>query len=151
MKDNAPMQLDHFRQVCKAHRLSVTPQRVAIYQALMGCQDHPSAEDVFNRIKTSFPDMSMDTVYRTLTTFSKIGLVRPVKGHGQPRRYDPVIDPHHHFRCQRCDRIVDFYDEQFDRLQPPQAIRSRFTVSSVKVTLEGICDVCRNQDSSTEG
>lgn len=144
-------QLDRFRQVCKAHKLNMTPQRVAIYEALIASVDHPSTEDVFKQVRATFPDISIDTVYRTLTTFTEVGLIRPVEGHGQPRRYDPIVEPHHHFRCKQCDRIIDFYDERLNRLQPPASIQDRFIVSSVKVTLEGVCDICRQTDPSAEG
>ncbi len=141
--------LDRFRRSCKAKGFRLTPQRIAIYEALLACEHHPGAEDISRAVRTIYPDISMDTVYRTLNTFSKIGLIHPVDGHGRPRRYDPIVEPHHHFRCKQCDRIIDFYDERLNRVSPPDYILQKFTVSSVKVTLEGVCDQCSQPRKST--
>jgi len=142
MRTSVREKLDYFRQVCKSRRLSLTPQRVAIYKTLIACDDHPRAEDIFNLVRASFPDISMDTVYRTLTKFTEIGLATLVEGCGPARRYDPITEPHHHFRCRRCNVIIDFHDARFDVLQPPESITEKYAVSSVKVTLEGVCDKC---------
>lgn len=142
MKAKEREQLDHFRQLCKAHGLSMTPQRVAIYKVLIASPDHPAAEDVLNLVRVSFPDISIDTVYRTLTTFSEIGLINLVEGYGQAKRYDPDVQTHHHFRCRQCGRIIDFQDEHFNNLPVPEWIEKKYSVSSLKVVLEGLCDKC---------
>lgn len=120
----------------------MTPQRLAIYQILRNAQNHPSAEEVFKQVKTEFPDMSIDTVYRTLATFSEIGVIRVVEGYGQVKRYDPDMGSHHHFRCMRCDRIIDFHEKSFDKLKIPSIIKDRYSVFGIKVILEGVCDQC---------
>lgn len=137
--------LDHFRQVCRANKLSLTPQRLAVYAALIAADNHPSTDDIFTAVRAAYPDISMDTVYRTLTTFTQIGLVNLVEGYGEARRYDPVLEPHHHFRCQHCNAVIDFYDKRLSRLEPPAFIREKYTVSNVKVIVEGQCDRCRQQ------
>ena len=137
--------LDQFRRVCKASNLSLTPQRVAVYKVLIASDDHPTAEEVFSLVRASFPDIAMDTVYRTLTTFIEIGLIHPVVGHGEPKRYDPNVEPHHHFRCKQCGTIIDFHEDSFNRLSVPESIKKEHTVSSVKVLLEGLCDKCSSK------
>lgn len=135
--------LELFRDKCRRNNISVTPQRVAIYSILMDAKNHPSAEDVYNQIKITFSDISIDTVYRTLSTFSQMGLVSEVEGYGEARRYDPDLKPHHHFRCTKCNRIVDFRKESFDKLRLPAEISRKYQVSSVKVVAEGLCDKCK--------
>ncbi len=142
---NKKAALESFRAECRQRNISITPQRVAIYSALMGSTEHPSAEDIYNRVKSDFPDISVDTVYRTLSTFSQMGLVNVVEGYGEPKRYDPDIEPHHHFRCNRCNRIVDFQDTGFDKLKVPAIIRRKFSVSGIRVVVEGLCDKCRRK------
>jgi Fur family peroxide stress response transcriptional regulator len=142
MKIRQQEQIEHFRRVCKANKLSLTPQRVAIYKALIASDDHPGTEDIFNLVRASFPDISMDTVYRALNTFVQLGLANLVESSGQPRRYDPVVKQHHHFHCKCCNAVIDFHDEQFNALEPPECIKQKFTVSCVKVILEGVCDKC---------
>lgn len=139
--------LEHFRQVCKANKLSLTPQRVAIYKALIESDDHPRTDDIFNLVRASFPDISMDTVYRTLTKFTDLGLANLVEGCGQARRYDPMTEQHHHFRCKRCNAVIDFHDDHFNALEPPECIKQKYAVSSVKVILEGTCDKCSEPET----
>jgi Fur family transcriptional regulator, peroxide stress response regulator len=123
--------------------LKITPQRSAIYQELIKAKDHPSADIIYKRILKKIPNISFDTVNRTLLTFSKIGITNIVEGYGQAKRYDPDLDMHHHFRCVKCNDIIDFHNAEYDDLKVPEDIRKQFKVLSKKVVLEGFCDKCR--------
>jgi len=131
-----------FRKRCKQNNLNMTPQRIAIYEELIKSKNHPDSEDIYERIKNVFPDISLDTVYRTLSKFAEIGLVHLVEGYGEAKRYDPDTNKHHHFRCQKCNKIVDFHDASYDNLKIPKALQKSFSVTNVKVILEGTCDEC---------
>jgi Fur family peroxide stress response transcriptional regulator len=136
-----------FRRRCKERHLNITPQRLAIYEILIQSNNHPDAEYIFKKLQTAFTNISLDTVYRTLSTFAELGLIRPVEGYGQTRRYDPDISKHHHFKCRQCHKIVDFCDLEYDHLKISEAIEKSFHVTNVKVTLEGLCDEClKNHD-----
>src|SRR4030042_4900376 len=142
LNENKQDSMALFRNRCKQHSLSITPQRTAIYQELMKAKNHPDSEDIFRRIKSTFPEISLDTVYRTLSKFAEIGLIHLVEGNGESKRYDPDTENHHHFRCSRCNKIVDFHDENYDRLKVPKAFQKNFKVTNVKIILEGTCDEC---------
>jgi Fur family peroxide stress response transcriptional regulator len=131
-----------FRDRCKQHNLNITPQRVAIYQELIKSKNHPDSDDIFRRIKNIFPQISLDTIYRTLSKFAEIGLIHLVEGYGEVKRYDPDINNHHHFRCRQCNKIVDFHDESYDNLRIPRTFQKNFKVTNVKIILEGTCDEC---------
>ncbi len=131
-----------FRDRCKQHNLNMTPQRVAIYKELIKSKNHPDSDDIFKRVKIIFPDISLDTVYRTLSKFAEIGLVHIVEGYGETKRYDPNTNKHHHFRCQKCNKILDFHDKSYDNMRIPNAFRKNYKVTSLKVILEGICNEC---------
>ena len=131
-----------FRHKCKEHNLRITPQRSAIYKELIKSKDHPSASTIFNQVREIFPDISFDTVNRTLLTFAEIGIVSAVEGYGEPKRFDPNTELHHHFRCIKCNKIIDFRHKFFDKIKIPQDIQKQFTVLSKRVLLEGICDKC---------
>jgi Fur family peroxide stress response transcriptional regulator len=139
---NSHDELESFREKCRQGKLSVTPQRVAIYNVLIGSDNHPTAEDVYNRVMESFPDISLDTIYRTLGTFARLGIIDIVEGYGQARRYDPDTGPHHHFWCRQCGAIVDFHNHEFESLDVPEDIGKKYRVTGIKVVLEGICDNC---------
>jgi Fur family peroxide stress response transcriptional regulator len=141
-RKNTEELLNLFRAKCKEYGLSMTPQRLAIYKALIESTNHPSAENMFNCVRASFPDIAIDTVYRTLSTFSEIGVIHVVEGYGEAKRYDPDTEPHHHFRCTRCNKIVDLHGDIFGKLKIPNGIKQKYNVSNVKVVLEGACDEC---------
>jgi Fur family peroxide stress response transcriptional regulator len=134
--------LSLFREKCREHGLKVTPQRVAIYEELAKSKQHPSAEAVFRLVREKFPHISLDTVNRTLLTFSQIGLVDVVEGRGDPRRYDPDLTPHHHFYCVSCGKIKDFHRKEYDELGLPEPIRKNCTVFSKRVVINGLCEKC---------
>ncbi len=134
-----------FYRKSRENGLRITPQRTAIYQELLKARDHPSADDIYRRIVKKIPNISFDTVNRTLLTFSRIGITDVVEGYGQPKRYDPDLRTHHHFRCTRCNKIFDFHNENYDNLIVPPEIQKQFTVFHKKVVLEGLCDQCRKK------
>ena len=140
--------LDLFSWTSKQYGLKITPQRTAIVQELLKAKDHPTADDIYQRIVKKMPNISFDTVNRTLLTFSKIGITKVVEGYGQAKRYDPDLGIHHHFRCIRCGRIIDFHNRDYDNIAVPAEISKRFTVTSKKVVLEGLCGKCGKEDHS---
>jgi Fur family peroxide stress response transcriptional regulator len=137
--------LNIFYQRAKKNGLKITPQRTAIYQELLKARDHPSADIIYKRIIQKIPNISFDTVNRTLLTFAKIGITNIVEGYGQPKRYDPDMNNHHHFRCMQCNSIIDFHNKNYDNIAVPEDIKKRFTVINKKVVLEGLCDKCRKR------
>ena len=131
-----------FIETCRRHHLKIPPQRVAIYRVLIQSKQHPTADRVFRAVKKEFPNISFDTVNRTLLTFSGIGVVDVVETFGGPKRFDPDITDHHHLHCMACGRIIDFEYEGYARLDVPKAIASTFKVISRRVVLKGICETC---------
>ena len=140
------MDLDHrvqqFIETCRRHRLKITPQRVAIYRALMRSHQHPTADLMFRTVQADFPNISFDTVNRTLLTFADIGVVDVVEVFGGPKRFDPDINDHHHLHCKACGKIIDFENDDYSDLDVPESLAGTFTVISKRVILKGLCDAC---------
>lgn len=132
-----------FERKCRDHDLSITPQRVAIYEELVSSTNHPSAVDIHNKVREYFSNISIDTVSRTLQTFQQIGLAKVLESSGDPKRFDSNLEPHHHFRCMRCGKIIDFKNKSYDALEIPREIADKYLVVDKKVHLEGLCDTCR--------
>ncbi len=133
------------REKCAEHSLRLTPQRIAIYEALYGDTNHPSTDGIYRKIKKQFPSLSFDTVNRTLLTFAQIGLTGVVEGYGDPKRFDPNLKPHHHFRCMACGCIEDIYNDSFDRVPIPEKLRKQYAIRGKKVVLEGYCKTCQKK------
>ena len=134
--------LGAFQIRCSDVGLKITPQRIAVYKALIGTTQHPSAEMVFIKLRKTFPSISLDTVNRTLHTLDEIGVAFVVEGSGEPKRFDANLQAHQHFKCLKCKRIIDFHHEPFDNIVIPANIAKKFTILRKAVYLEGICDLC---------
>jgi len=135
--------MDAFQEKCREVGLKITPQRMAVYKVLIESKQHPSAEVVFRKVRQVIPNISLDTVNRTLLTLAEIGAAFIVEGTGDVKRFDGKLETHQHFKCVKCKRIFDFHYKQFDNIPVPKNIRRRFTVLKKTVYFEGICDVCR--------
>ena len=123
--------------------MKVTPQREAVWEVLAASKEHPSAEMVYRQVRERLPNISFDTVNRTLHTFSEAGLAAVVEGSGEARRYDADMQGHQHFRCVKCRRVIDFHHDGFDNMPVPAELAERFTILRTSVYVEGICDRCR--------
>jgi Fur family peroxide stress response transcriptional regulator len=134
-----------FVELCKKNRLRVTPQRIEIYKELVKTDEHPSAETVYEKVRKTYPNISFDTVNRTLLTLSEIGAAFIVEGSGDVRRFDGGTEKHQHFKCVKCKRIVDFHHKPFDVIRLPASIGNKFTVLRKSVYIEGICDTCEKK------
>ncbi len=138
-------QMTDFQAQCRETGLKVTPQRMAVYKALVETTEHPSAEVVFRKVRRIFPSISLDTVNRTLLTLSDMGAAFVVEGSGEAKRFDANLSTHQHFKCLKCRRILDFHHEPFDQIDVPANLAGHVTVLRKTVYLEGLCDHCRKE------
>ena len=100
----------------KEKGLKVTPQRIAIYDAVVKLNNHPSAENVVEAISKDFPSISVGTVYKVLNVLVENRLLKKVKSEKDIMRYDAIVNHHHHLYCNASDRIVDYDDKELDAL-----------------------------------
>lgn len=96
--------------------LKVTPQRLAIYKAIVELNNHPTAENVIEHIKKEHPHISVGTVYKVLESLVEKELLRKVKTEKDFMRYDAVLTNHHHLYCSATDRIEDYEDEKLNTI-----------------------------------
>ncbi|MCB0643751.1 MAG: transcriptional repressor [Phaeodactylibacter sp.] len=96
--------------------LRVTPQRIAIFGAIIKLNNHPTAENIIDYIKKNHPNISVGTVYKVLDSFVENNLLKKVKTESGIMRYDPLHANHHHLYCEETNRIEDYEDEQLDEL-----------------------------------
>jgi Fur family peroxide stress response transcriptional regulator len=84
-----------------------TRQLTAIYDALAASKDHPTADQVYQRVRDALPRLSLGTVYRNLDKLREQGRLRIVRLADGQARYDAMVDEHDHFVCERCGAVVD--------------------------------------------
>lgn len=139
--------LKNFYNRCCQQHLKITPQRVEVYKALIASSDHPSAEAVYEKVRQVLPNVSLDTVNRTLNTLNKIGAAFIVEGSGDVKRFDGNLENHQHFKCIKCKKIFDFHCNEFDNIRAPEKLRHKFTVLRVAVYIEGLCQPCFEKEN----
>jgi len=129
---------------CREAGMNVTPQRIAIYRALVRSEEHPTPEMLYQAVSREMPSLSLATIYKTLDSLAEIGLVKSVPVVSEKRRFDANDDPHHHLVCSRCGMVRDYYTHAFDDLVPRKQVRG-FTAQSVSVNITGVCADCRKK------
>ena len=134
-----------FYDKCAEKGLRITPQRLLIFDELSKAKDHPTADAIYRRVRKSLSNISFDTVYRTLLSFTEIGIVNLVEGSGQQKRFDPNQQQHHHFRCIQCDTIYDFENDAYNNITVPKAVQRQGVIINKRVVLEGICSKCKGK------
>ncbi len=87
--------------------LRSTPQREVVYEVVLGKRDHPTAEEVFARVKTVLPTISLATVYNCLDALVQCGLIKQVNFVREPTRYCPNLHEHAHFHDETSKEIHD--------------------------------------------
>jgi len=137
-----------FEQTCRRIGLRATPQRLEVYRELARSGDHPSAEAIHRRVRERLPTMTLDTVYRTLGTLEKVGLVVRVSVVGSSARFEANTTHHHHFVCRKCGFILDVYSRKLDRAMSSSDLPDGYDIDWAQVELRGTCPKCVNPDSA---
>ncbi len=96
--------------------LKVTPQRMAILEAITKLNNHPTAENIIEFIRQNNPHIATATVYKVLDALTDNGLIKKVKTEKDIMRYDAIIESHHHLYCSVSDRIEDYNDEELNKM-----------------------------------
>ncbi len=129
-----------FREKLHEKGLKVTPQRVAIYEAIYNLKNHPTAENVIEYIKENNPNISVGTVYKVLDSLVENELLKKVKTEKDVMRYDAVISDHHHLYCSKTDRIEDYEDEKLSKIISEYFRKNKirnFKVHDIKLQITG--------------
>jgi len=139
--------LESFTRACRARGLSVTHQRLAVYEAVLSSTGHPGAEEIYQAVRQRCPGISKGTVYRTLDTLCEMGVVNDIHRSADTSRFEAVLEPHHHLICLACRRVVDLFDDSLQKLRlPPGGSggpgRKGFRVTGYQIQFTGYCGEC---------
>ncbi len=124
----------------KDSNLKVTPQRIAVLEALNNLKNHPTADKIKEYVIKNHPNIAVGTIYKTLETFVEKGLVKKVKTEKDVMRYDAILDHHHHLYCEDTERIEDFFDDQLNDMIEEYFKKKKipnFKVKDVKLQIIG--------------
>ncbi len=117
--------------------LRSTRQREVVYEAILSKRDHPTADEVFARVKQDMPTISLATVYNCLDTLVQCDLVKHVHIERESTRYCPNLTEHAHFHDNETGTIYDIQldGETISKLE--SLLPENFEIGSIDITLRG--------------
>ncbi|HNS30259.1 MAG TPA: transcriptional repressor [Tenuifilaceae bacterium] len=127
-------------EILSEKELKVTPQRLAVLEALTMLKTHPTVEDIKEFVRKKNPNLALGTVYNILDTFYENGIVTKVKTDKDFVRYDMDMHTHHHIYCEECDSIENYYDDELDELLQDYFKKKRipnFEIKEINLQITG--------------
>ncbi len=125
--------------------LRITKQRIAIVERFAGDESHPTAQELYERLRPAFPAMSFATVYNTLDALARANLSSTLHL-GGAARFDPNTGPHHHAVCDVCGAVLDIpaksLEPEASGVTRVHAVAPGFSVSHVEKIYRGTCARC---------
>jgi len=133
--------MENLKSVLEESKLKVTPQRLAILKELE-TKGHASIEEVYEKIKTSFPSISLATIYKNINALKDEGIICEVCLHQKPK-YELKKEPHAHFICKNCGKVVDVLFEE----NIIKEIEKTYPDSEKELYIYGICEECKKTEN----
>lgn len=123
--------------------IRLTPQRLAVYRALVNTDQHPTAAMLYDELQGQIPSLSPATVYNTLQVLVDNGLVHEIGDAGDgSTHYDADLTPHVNLICRQCQRIIDYHDPRLAGLETMVGEGSGFTIQGARLVYYGLCPEC---------
>lgn len=132
----------------KEREFRLTPQRVELVRLIAASEGHPSASQLFARIRLRFPTMSQATVYKTLSLLKELGQVYEIDLHDDSHYDGNRPQPHPHLICLECNKIIDgevaLDAESLRGLEQT----SGFKILRPQIVLFGLCPDCQEESQA---
>ena len=136
---------DTIEQKCLAKGVKLTEQRKIIAKIISeskseyGESDHPDVDELYNRVSKIDPKISIATVYRTVKLFEEAGILTKHDFKGGTARYEAMIESHHdHLIDIKTGEIIEFVDDEIEKLQKKVAEKYGYTLVDHKLELYGV-------------
>ncbi len=145
--DHSTRTEERFQQMLeklKGLELRITPQRLAVIRVLAASEGHPSAEQIFERVRVEFPTTSLATIYKTIALLKDLDEVLELGFPDGSNRYDgnkPFSHPH--VVCTRCGKIVDPEVANLNELEDEIARKTGFRIQHHRLDFFGVCQECQ--------
>ncbi|MFO0722255.1 MAG: Fur family transcriptional regulator [Myxococcota bacterium] len=134
------------RSALQARGLRNTRQREVLTEIFFAAKGHLSLEELLSLAKKRDGGIGYATVYRTLKLLTELGLAQERQFSDGHLRYEAADELHHdHLICTRCGTIVEFEEEEIERLQEEVAARHGFELASHRMELYGVCASCLSE------
>jgi Fur family ferric uptake transcriptional regulator len=133
--------LDRIEKLCVEKNMRMTDQRRVVARVLSAAIDHPDVEELYRRAHAVDPHISIATVYRTVRLFEEAGIVERHDFRDGRSRYEEASHDHHdHLINMKTGEVVEFVDEEIEKLQKAIAARLGFKLIDHRLELYGVPD-----------
>jgi Fur family peroxide stress response transcriptional regulator len=122
-------------------RARTTKQLQLIWDAIKDDTSHPTADQVYDKVRRRLPNVSLGTVYRNLQKLVADEKLQ-VLMLGRSQHFDPLVKRHQHFICEKCRRIFDVLVDTNDEITPAKLPHAGFKVTSHQLAFYGACKNC---------
>ena len=152
-RDEGAEVVERFRRYLRDRRLPVTRQRIAVAEALVASEDHPSVELLRRRLLQRGTHLGMATLYRAVDALVQSGLAREHDFGEGFKRYEAVQErtEHAHLVCRRCAGVIEFSNERLERMLRMTADEHQFHYERHRVEVHGVCAGCRSRELAAVG
>jgi Fur family transcriptional regulator, ferric uptake regulator len=131
--------VDRIEQLCVEKGMRMTEQRRVVARVLSTAKDHPDVEELYHRAHAVDPHISIATVYRTVRLFEEAGIIERHDFRDGRSRYEEAPDQHHdHLIDMRSGKVIEFVDEDIEKLQQAIAKRLGFRLIDHRLELYGV-------------
>jgi Fur family transcriptional regulator, ferric uptake regulator len=131
--------LDRIEKLCVDKGMRMTDQRRVVARILSESHDHPDVEELYRRSAAVDPHISIATVYRTVRLFEEAGIIARHDFRDGRSRYEEATEIHHdHLIDMKSGRVIEFMDEEIERLQEAIAQRLGYRLVAHRLELYGI-------------
>jgi len=131
--------VDRIEKLCVEKGMRMTDQRRVVARVLSMAKDHPDVEELYRRAHGVDPHISIATVYRTVRLFEEAGIIERHDFRDGRSRYEEAPDVHHdHLIDMRSGRVIEFVDEDIEKLQQAIAKRLGFKLVDHRLELYGV-------------
>lgn len=118
-----------------------TKQLELIWRAVKDDPSHPTADQIYDRVRKKLSHISLGTVYRNLQKLIADDKLQ-VLILGRAQHFDPLVERHQHFICESCDRVFDVMVDQQRDIKPCKLPHAGFKVTSHQLAFYGVCEHC---------
>jgi Fur family ferric uptake transcriptional regulator len=148
MKINFSFEMEKWKKYKDDKGFKNSPKRMDVIFYFLRKDKHWSVEELYEEMKKKGFKVSYSTIYRTLRRLVESGLANQIELGDGFLRFEPSHrgEHHDHLICISCGKIIEFYDEELEKLQENIGKKHNFTIKSHKLDIFGICDDCRKED-----
>ena len=151
MEEVTNMDMSLLKEELKQKGYKLTPQRRAIVDTIMGKEgEHLTAEEIYDEVKKSCPEIGLATVYRTILLLEELGIICKLDLNDGCSRYEMShrgeMHRHHHLVCNECKAVIEVQDDLLEELEGVIEGSYKFKILDHSVRFFGICKNCQGEN-----